>query len=256
MKKSYGQHFLKDKSVIEKIIKSADLKKDDFVVEVGPGDGALTSQILFPIGPISPTRLILIEADKDLLSNLRTQFPNTQLIHADAARVDIDLLTKGEQWIIMSNLPYNSANAILMNMLTANNPPIRSIVMVQKEVGDKILAKSGDMSLLSIAVQMYASPKRVCTVKPGSFTPSPKVDSMVLRLDKKESPKNSENIIELAKIGFSSRRKQLHRNLADAKVGQSNKIKNALVSMNLPPTARAQELDVEQWIKLYDLLKK
>jgi 16S rRNA (adenine1518-N6/adenine1519-N6)-dimethyltransferase len=256
MKKSYGQHFLKDKSVIKKIIESAELQNGDFVIEVGPGAGALTSEIISLISPIRPIRLILIEADSDLLPNLRSQFSGTQLINADAAKVDVDQLTNRKDWIFLSNLPYNSANAILMNMLTAKNPPIRSIVMVQKEVGDKILARSGEMSLLSVAVQMYSNPKRVCIVKPGSFIPSPKVDSIVLRLDKKECPKYAEKVIELAKIGFSSRRKQLHRNLIDAKISQSDRIKDALISMGLSPSARAQELSIEQWIKLYDLLKK
>ena len=197
MKKSYGQHFLKDQSVIEKIIKSADLCSGDFVVEVGPGDGALTHQITCLIGPTSPTGLILIEADSDLLPNLRAQFISAQLIHADAAQVNIDEIVRDKPWIFISNLPYNSANAILMNMLTAQNPPERSVVMVQKEVGEKMLAKPGDMSLLSVAVQMYTNPTRVCTVKPGSFNPSPKVDSVVLRLDKKQVVENAEEIKEL-----------------------------------------------------------
>jgi len=254
MKKSYGQHFLKDQSVIEKIIKSADLHSGDFVVEVGPGDGALTHQITCLIGPTSPTGLILIEADSDLLPNLRAQFPGAQLIHADAAQVNIDEIVRDKPWIFISNLPYNSANAILMNMLTAQNPPERSVVMVQKEVGEKMLAKPGDMSLLSVAVQMYTSPTRVCTVKPGSFNPSPKVDSVVLRLDKIKVPKNSELIIKLAKSGFSSRRKQLHRNLADAKVASSDQVKNALVSLGLKETARAQELSVNHWKDLFTVL--
>ncbi|EKD47087.1 MAG: dimethyladenosine transferase [uncultured bacterium] len=256
MKKSYGQHFLKDQSVIEKIIKSADLCSGDFVVEVGPGDGALTHQITCLIGPTSPTGLILIEADSDLLPNLRAQFISAQLIHADAAQVNIDEIVRDKPWIFISNLPYNSANAILMNMLTAQNPPERSVVMVQKEVGEKMLAKPGDMSLLSVAVQMYTNPTRVCTVKPGSFNPSPKVDSVVLRLDKKQVVENAEEIIGLAKIGFSSRRKQLHRNLADSGIAESQDIKSILESLGLSPTSRAQELSVEEWILLADSLTK
>ncbi|MBU4452696.1 ribosomal RNA small subunit methyltransferase A [Patescibacteria group bacterium] len=252
-KKSYGQHFLKDESVIDKIIKSADLSSKDFVVEVGPGDGALTHQIT---RLTSPTRPILIEADSDLLSNLRTQFPKAELIHADAVQVKIDEIVKNKPWIFISNLPYNSANAILMNMLTAKNPPKRSVVMVQKEVGDKMMAGPGDMTVLSVAVQMYVKPTRVCVVKPGCFQPQPKVDSVVLRLDKVEALDNAEDIIKLAKIGFSSRRKQLHRNLADAKVARSDALKKILQELNLSPTVRAQELSTAQWIKIHSLLKK
>ncbi len=251
-KKSYGQHFLKDQSVIDKIIKSADLKRDDFVIEVGPGDGALTNQIIRLISPIS---LILIEADKDLLPNLRAQFPQTQIIHADAVRVDVDEIVQDKKWIFISNLPYNSANAILMNMLTAQNPPAHSIVMLQKEVAEKIMAVPGAMSLLSVAVCMYASPSRVCTVKPGSFTPPPKIDSVVLRLDCKPKVENAEDVIKLAKIGFSSRRKQLHRNLADANIASSESVKSALAQIGLSPNARAQEVSLENWAKIHSLLK-
>lgn len=250
-KKSYGQHFLKDQSVIEKIIEAGDLSSKDLVVEVGPGTGALTHQIT---RLTSPTKPILIEADSDLLDNLKIQFPKAQIIHADAAKINVDEIVKNKPWIFISNLPYNSANAILMNMLTANNPPQHSVVMVQKEVGDKMMAKPGDMSLLSVAVQMYTKPKRVCIVKPGSFSPPPKIDSVVLRLDLVKALKNSEEIIKLAKIGFSSPRKQLHRNLADAKVASSDTVKLALKKLNIPSTARAQELSIDNWKGLFKAL--
>lgn len=253
LKKSYGQHFLKDRSIVAKILQAADLHSGDFVIEVGPGDGALTFEIT---RLTSPTRPILIEADSDLLPELETHFPAARLIHADAAQTNFDALTDNQPWVFVSNLPYNAANAILMNVLTAENPPMRSVVMVQKEVGDKMTAQSGDMSILSVAVQMYTQPARVCVVKSGSFNPPPKVDSVVLRLEPKAVLKAAEDVIAFAKIGFSSRRKQLHRNLADAKVALSDDVKRALEQIGLTPTARAQELSVEDWEKLYTLCKK
>lgn len=253
MKKSYGQHFLKDQSAIAKIIDAADLGSEDFVVEAGPGAGALTSEIT---RLTSPTRPILIEADKDLLPDLETNFPQAQVIHTDAAQVNIDEIVGDEPWIFVSNLPYNAANAILMNMLTAKNPPQKSVIMVQKEVGDKINARPGDMSVLSVAAQIYTQPSRVCVVKPGSFNPPPKVDSVVLKLVPKDAPKNAEEVIALAKVGFSSRRKQLHRNLADAGIALSDKVKKVLVELGLRETARAQELSVENWIELAKIIKK
>jgi len=254
MKKSYGQHYLKDRSVVSKIIEAADLSIGDFVVEVGPGEGALTSEIISNISPIGPIRPILIEADPDLISDLETNFSKAKVIHADAAQVDIDSITEDRPWIFISNLPYNAANAILMNMLTAKNPPQKSIIMVQKEVGNKIIAKPGDMSVLSVAAQIYTQPTRVCNVKPGSFNPPPKVDSVVLKLEPLDAPENAEDIIKLAKIGFSSRRKQLHRNLANASIGTSDEIKKSLIELELKETARAQELSVENWMKLYSII--
>ncbi len=251
MKKSYGQHFLKDRSVVAKIIAAADLSSGDFVVEVGPGAGALTGELMDEVD-----QLVLIEADQDLIPDLETNFPKAQIIHADAAQIDIAQIVEDQPWIFVSNLPYNAANAILMNMLTAKNPPSKSIVMVQKEVGDKIVAQPGDMSVLSVAAQIYTQPSRICKVKPGSFTPPPKVDSVVLKLEPRDAPDNAEEIIALAKIGFSSRRKQLHRNLADAGIALSDLVKKALTDLKLKPTARAQELSVEQWVQLIELLKR
>ncbi|MBT3230552.1 ribosomal RNA small subunit methyltransferase A [Candidatus Uhrbacteria bacterium] len=247
MKKSYGQHFLISDSVVDKIIAAADLKSGDFVVEVGPGQGALTGELINKVG-----ELVLIEADRDLIDGLNTDFSKAQIIHADAARVDIDSIVEDRPWIFVSNLPYNAANAILMNMLTAKNPPSASVVMVQKEVGDKIMAKPGNMSVLSVATQIYTKPSRVCIVKPGSFNPPPKIDSVVLRLESKVAPSNAEEVIGLAKIGFSSRRKQLHRNLVSAKVAPSDRIKKILVELGLKETVRAQELSVQDWVELFD----
>lgn len=256
MKKSYGQHFLKDRSAVAKILTAADLHSGDFVIEVGPGEGALTREMIDHISPIGSIKPILIEADLDLLPDLETNFPQATIIHADAAQVDLDELTKGRPWIFVSNLPYNAANAILMNVLTSKNPPVRSVVMVQKEVGDKMTAGPGDMSLLSVAVQIYTRPSRVCVVPPGSFNPPPKVDSVVLRLEPRDVLENAEAIIAFAKIGFSSRRKQLHRNLAQAGTALSGAVKKNLEQLGLPQTARAQELSIGQWQDLYTLCKK
>ena len=249
MKKSYGQHFLKDRSTIAKIIAAADLNVSDFVVEVGPGEGALTREIIDQVD-----QLVLIEADKDLISALEVNFEKAQIIHADAAQVDIDKIVDDQKWIFVSNLPYNAANAILMNMLTAKNPPQKSVIMVQKEVGDKIVAKPGDMSVLSVAAQIYTNPTRVCKVKPGSFNPPPKVNSVVLNLEPCDTPNNAEEIIKLAKAGFSSRRKQLHRNLVSAGIEGSDNIKKSLKELGLKETVRAQELSIEDWIRLFKLL--
>jgi 16S rRNA (adenine1518-N6/adenine1519-N6)-dimethyltransferase len=251
-KKSYGQHFLKDQSVIDKIIAAADIQSGDLVVEVGPGTGALTKSL----APVS-SKLVLIEADRELIENLKTVFPEAEVIQADAAKFDFDslLLSKEESeevqdWVFVSNLPYNAGNAILMNVLTSKNPPKRSVVMLQKEVGERMLWL--DPGVLSVAVQLYARVEKVCTVPPGAFSPPPKVDSIVLKLIPHEKPltSNPDRVIEVAKAGFANRRKQLHGNLSEANIFSSEAVKAKLVELGHSPLARAEELSLKDWIEL------
>jgi len=248
LKKSFGQHFLRDASAIASIIDTADVQTVDMVVEVGPGLGALTEHLAQ-----GAKRLVLIEADRDLLPKLRESYPNAHIIQGDAAVADYAAIVDDISWAFVSNLPYNAASAIIMEVLSCDRPPERAIVMVQREVGERMMAKPGDMSLLSVAVQLYAEISRICLVKPGAFVPPPKVDSVVLRLVPRsyaDAP-HREDIIALAKIGFANRRKQLHRNLADAKVASSEKVRLSLEKIGLSAQARAQELSLEHWMALF-----
>ncbi|MFA5947106.1 MAG: 16S rRNA (adenine(1518)-N(6)/adenine(1519)-N(6))-dimethyltransferase RsmA [Patescibacteria group bacterium] len=247
-KKSYGQHFLKDQSVIDKIIAAAEIAPGDLVVEVGPGTGALTKGL----APIS-SKLVLIEADAELIPSLTAQFPEATIIKADAAKYDFSTtlqLYNSKTWTFVSNLPYNSGNAILMNVLTSKNPPTRSVVMLQKEVGERMLWINP--GVLSVAVQLYAQVERVCIVPPGAFSPPPKVESMVLKLVPHPSPlvPNPLRVIEVAKAGFANRRKQLHRNLSEASLFLSEAVKAKLVELGHSPLARAEELSLKDWIDL------
>ncbi len=259
-KKSYGQHFLKDQSVIDKIIAAADIQPGDIVVEVGPGTGALTKSL----APIS-SKLVLIEADGELIPSLTAQFPSAEIIKADAAKFDFMSVAKGE-WIFVSNLPYNAGNAILMNVLTSKNPPKRSVVMLQKEVGERMLWL--DPGVLSVAVQLYAQVEKVCIVPPGAFSPPPKVESIVLRLIPYhpttdplhalppdplhfvEGEELAKRVLAIAKAGFANRRKQLHKNLSEAGLFTSEEVKSKLVELGHSPLARAEELSLKDWIAL------
>ncbi len=250
-KKSFGQHFLHDQSVLLKIVAAAEIKQDDFVVEIGPGTGALTSHLK----PLT-SNLLLIEADEDLVPNLKEEYPDAKIVQADAATVNYDELTEGKPWIFVGNLPYNAGNAILMKALTASNPPVRLVVMLQKEVGERMLALKGahppkdTTGILSVAVALYAHVEKVCTVKPGAFNPPPKVDSLVLKLTPYPSDIDREKVVSVAKVGFANRRKQLHRNLAEAKMLTSEEVKNILKEFGLSELARAEELSLDQWVKL------
>lgn len=246
-KKSFGQHFLRDQSVIDKIITAADPADFAVVVEVGPGTGALTEHV----APLV-SQLILVEADADLIVPLQARFPNATIVRADAAQVDFGSLVAG-RWCLVANLPYNAANAIIMRALTAENPPERMVVMVQKEVGERLLALPGAMSVLGVAVGLYAQVERVCTVKPGAFVPPPKVDSMVVKLASRPSiaGSNTEAVIALAKAGFANRRKLLAGNIAAAGKGSAEIVREWLRQAGFSEKARAEELRPEDWVSLW-----
>jgi 16S rRNA (adenine1518-N6/adenine1519-N6)-dimethyltransferase len=253
-KKSYGQHFLHDAGVIEKIVDSAEVGTDEIIVEIGPGEGALTKEIV----KIFPShKLILAEADRDLIPGLGEKFPTTVIIQGDAAKLDTEAMLQeagASSWVLFGNLPYSAAAPILMNALYVETPPRELVIMVQKEQGDRMRAKPGEMSLLSVATQLASDVKQLFTVGPGAFTPPPKVESVVLRLTPKPRPENAQNIIKLAKAGFSARRKQLHGNLSRESVATSDEAKTALKNIGLKETARAQELSIEEWTELVSLL--
>lgn len=199
-------------------------------------------------------RCTLIEADRDLVPSLRDRFPQAEIIQADAATVDYDAITQEKPWVFVSNLPYNAGNAILEKIFTSKNPPRQLVVMVQKEVGERMMAKAGEMSVLSVATQLYCDVERICIVKPGAFIPPPKVDSMVLRLTTKAGGGEREEIIALAKIGFAHRRKQLRQTLAQASAADLSAIDAAIESIGRSKTVRPQELSTQDWVKLFSIL--
>lgn len=251
-KKSYGQHFLTNPDLAKRIVGAAETARFDAVVEVGPGYGILTEWIKHP-------RLVLIEADRDLIPELREKFPKAEIVQADAAKADYAACLKKfgtiRNWVLIGNLPYNSSAAIIMQALRSPYPPQEMLVMVQKEQAERMMAKAGEMGLLSVAVQLYASVERIMEIGPAAFNPPPKVQSSVIHLVRhKFIPEKVEEIITLAKVGFASRRKQLHKNLASADVATSEEVKAALEKCGLRDKSRAQELSAEDWVSLADYL--
>ncbi len=251
-KKSFGQHFLHEKGIIRSIIEALGPIDDEMVVEIGPGGGALTYELidLVPRG-----QLTLVEADKDLIPNLQEKY-SAAIVRADAAKVDFGAIVQERDWVLIGNLPYNAASAILMHALRAELPPLRSIIMVQKEQADRMLAKPGEMGLLSVAVQLYTQPRRLFNVKPGSFTPPPNVDSSVVELMTYTdvNTRLNEDILVLARAGFASRRKQLAGNLDGARLAPKMEVQRILQQIGLSAQARAQELSVDHWRALHGVL--
>lgn len=250
-KKSFGQHFLKDLSVIEKIVKAADLSANDVVLEIGPGRGILTEALV-----LSGARVVAVEADRDLIPGLVEKFDQKiSLIEGDAIGLQTSLPVKDLEYKMVANLPYNVASYILRNYLSVSPRPSKMIVMVQKEVADRICAEPPKTSVLSVACQLYATTKKLFVVPPGAFNPAPKVQSAVVSLERlKDTTDNIEEILKIVKAGFSSKRKMLKANLVSVLKISMSDVLQAMNKVGVNDSARAQELTIDDWKKLYQEL--
>lgn len=256
-KKSFGQNWLVDETVVQKIIEAAEIVSGETILEVGPGTGVLTKALV-----AAGARVIAVEADKSLIAPLREKFVDTiELIHGDILSWSFtqpQAEACGYRYKLVANIPYNITSDLLRHFLTKQPKPSRMILMLQSEVADRIIAQPPHMSLLSVVCQIYAQCRCVVKVPAGAFRPISKVDSAVVRLDL--HPMSSftqidpEEVIAVARLGFSSPRKQLHGNLKGVRRKGSSAVKEALQHLGLPPTARAEALTVENWIALTHIL--
>ncbi len=236
-KKSFGQHALHERSVISRIGEALDLKGALTIVEIGPGGGALTREL---VHRAHGRQLVLVEADLDLIAPLSEEFPQAKIITGDAAQVDYGACVT-EPWVAVGNLPYNASAAILQQLFLSEPSPKQIVIMVQKEQAERMTAKPGETSLLSLAVQLYSDPKTLFDVGPGAFNPPPKVDSRVLSLTPKMKQGDEEAILTFAKPAFLHRRKQLKGIIGT----------EPLEALGIPTDIRPQALTIEQWRALF-----
>lgn len=254
-KKSFGQNWLSDSYTLDKIVESAELSQKDTVLEVGPGTGNLTEKILN-----TGAKLIAVEADSDLLNGLKLRFANHknfELINQDILKFDPSPLPPGYK--LVANIPYYLTSNLIRKFLESANAPERMVLLLQKEVAQRIAAGPGDMSLLAFSVQYYARPQYIMDVKKELFDPIPKVDSALIRMIHNASPlfkADTKKLFRLVKAGFGEKRKTLRNSLSGGLQLDTKTTANILHDCGIEPNKRAQELSMGDWQKLYEYMSR
>lgn len=260
--KLMGQHFLIDDEALQKIVTSANLTSHDVVLEVGPGLGILTRALAK-----KAKRVIAVEKDLLLAETLQKQLveekiKNVSLLAQDILRFDPkECGLKKKQYDIVANIPYYLSGKFLRKFLTEKECPKTMILLLQKEVAERITARPPKMSLLSLSVQVYAKPEIVSVISKNSFYPKPKVDSALIKLSSVSNNFFAKNKInepwfwKIAKAGFSQKRKTLLNNLSGAFAIQKTELEQILKRAKIRPGARAESLSLKQWTTFATLLK-
>ena len=258
--KRFGQNFLIDEHVLEKIIESSGITKDDFILEIGPGIGTMTQYLAEAAGEV-----FAVEIDKNLLPILAetlAEYDNVTVVNEDILKVDIAALTGGRPVKVVANLPYYITTPIIMGLFENHIPATSITVMVQKEVAERMQAGPGgkDYGALSLAVQYYAEPYIVANVPPNCFMPRPNVGSAVIRLTRHTEPKivvkDEKFMFKLIRASFNQRRKTLQNginNSAELSISK-DAVVEALRKMGLSESIRGEALTLAQFAELSDLL--
>ncbi|MFI0608918.1 MAG: 16S rRNA (adenine(1518)-N(6)/adenine(1519)-N(6))-dimethyltransferase RsmA [Anaerolineae bacterium] len=258
--KKLGQHFLADAGPVRAAVEAAELGPEDVVLEVGPGLGILTHALSDRAG-----RVIAVELDARMRKVLADQLghrANLRVVDADILGVDpADLMGAPAEargrlagYKVVANLPYQITSAVLRHLLEARVRPERLVVMVQKEVAERILATPGAMSILAVAVQLYARPSLVQLVPPEAFLPPPNVDSALLRLDVYADlavpVRDVERFFQVVRAGFGQKRKQLRNSLSAGLSLSTGEATELLLGCGIDPQRRAETLSLEEWAGL------
>mgnify|MGYP000685613427 FL=1 len=264
--KKFGQNFLIDGHVLDKIIAGAGVTKDDMVLEIGPGIGTMTQYLAEAAG-----KVVAVEIDRNLLPILQetlADYDNVKVIHADVLSLDLEKLVQeengGRPIKVVANLPYYITTPIIMALFEQHVPLANVTVMVQKEVADRLKSGPGskDYGALSLAVQYYAEPYIVANVPCNCFMPRPNVDSAVIRLTRYEEPpvqvKDEKMLFKIIRASFNQRRKTLQNGLNNSSELNFTKdqIAAAIAEAGFSPSVRGEALTLEQFAKLTDILLK
>jgi 16S rRNA (adenine1518-N6/adenine1519-N6)-dimethyltransferase len=265
-RKRFGQHWLQNDKILDQIVSAAELKSDEIILEIGPGKGALTRLL------VNLARVLAVEIDRDLCTFLVKKFGNNDnflLLQGDILSLDINQLIANFPRFqyptkVVANIPYNITGPILEKLLGTISKPAESqyksiVLLIQKEVGDRLTAKPGsrDFGALTVRVQYLADCELICDVPAKCFYPPPKVDSVVVKLTPRNvaTPANDPKLLEtLVKVGFSSKRKMLKNNLK--RLIDIEKLEDLLTELNIKHEARGEELGLIDWVSLSNIFPK
>lgn len=252
-KKSLGQNFLKSKKVLDDIINAGKISVGETVLEIGPGKGALTEKLIE-----AKANVIAIEKDDRLIEELREKFPDIKIIHGDVLKFEPSSLPElaSGSYKLIANIPYYITGEIIEKFLSCKHPPETIVLLVQKEVAQRIVSRDKKESILSIAVKAYGTPKYIGTVSKRYFSPAPKVDSAIIAIENIHplvSPLSQgshedfeKHFFSVLKTGFAHKRKKVLSNLKE---------KYDISDLNIPENTRAEELSIEKWLDVARVLR-
>ncbi len=248
-KKSLGQHWLKNRDVLVGIAEAAAITPEDTVLEIGPGLGTLTSELLR-----RAKKVVAVELDDGLVAKLPGQFPGKALevVHQDILSFDVSTLP--ENYVVVANVPYYITSKIIQLLTTAQNKPRTIVLLIQKEVAVRLAAKAGDMSILAVSAQIYAEVSLGEVVPAALFTPPPKVDSQVVILHTRPTPlvddAQEKAFFRIVKAGFSAKRKKLRSSISSGLHISKLEAETLLNKADINPNDRAEELSIDDWMRL------
>ena len=254
--KSFGQNFLIDRAILNKIVEAADIQPDDELLEVGSGTGVLTRELAK-----RARRVVAVELERDMLSLLKkttSEYPNVELVARNLLFLDPTEVFGQAPYKLVANLPYYITAPTFRHFLESANPPQLLVVMVQQEVAQRIIAGPGDLSVLAVSIQFYGQPHIIAQVPANSFYPAPKVDSAILRVDMKPQvpllPEERNSFFRVVQAGFSEKRKQLHNSLTHGLHRKNEQVRAWLAEASIEASRRAETLSIDEWLRLWRVI--
>ncbi len=253
--KKYGQNYLISERPVQKMVEAAGIKPDSVVYEIGPGFGILTFGLLATGASV---RAFEIEQKlRPYWEKYGAECPNLELVWGNALKEWNEYSEKEKKpYIVAANLPYQITSEMLQTILESSNPPQTLVCMVQKEVAERIVARPGNMSILAVSVQYFGKPRLVAQVSRGLFWPSPRVDSAIIAVENIQPQGKSKSFFDLVKAGFHHKRKLLSNNISEALHLEKQEVLSLFSRVGLDEKVRAEELSVDQWVRLHELLTR
>ena len=256
--KSFGQNFLIDRAVLQRIVEAAEIEPGDQVLELGAGTGVLTRELAR-----HARRVVAVELERAMLALLEKTsgaLPNVELLARNLLYLDPREVFAQEPYKLVANLPYYITAPTFRHFLESANAPRLLVVMVQYEVAQRMVAGPGDMSLLGVSVQFYGRPRIIARVPARAFYPAPKVDSAILRVDVHErvplAQAERDGFFRVVQAGFAERRKQLHNSLTRHLHRKNEEVRACLTAAGIDPSRRAETLSIDEWLLLWDKMKQ